>query len=147
MQQNRSCLNLSTLFLTFIQLFSNINYSVYKTIEYYFFYHNSVNWKNFKTKRRQKNQRDFKRDLNTWQLPNNTHKFYKEFFKVYLTEYEKTFKFIKQENELKRKILKDLITTVKDTSSRTGISQQKIWTMIVNKTCKQSMSLWFNETC
>lgn len=83
----------------------------------------------------------------TWQLPNNTHKFYKEFFKVYLTEYEKTHKFIKQENELRRNLLKEMITTVKDNSSQTGISQQKISTTIVNKTCKQSMSLWFNETC
>ena len=55
-----------------------------------------------------------------------------------MTEYEKTHKFIKQENELRRNLLKELITTVKDNSSQTGISQQKISTTIVNKTCKQA---------
>ena len=36
-QRNRLCVNLSTLFLIFILLFSHINYSICKTITYYFF--------------------------------------------------------------------------------------------------------------
>ena len=60
-------------------------------------------------------------------------KVYKEFFKVYLTECEKTRELIKQENEQKRNLLKELITTVKDTSSQTRISQPETSKMIVNK--------------
>ena len=48
-------------------------------------------------------------------------KVYKEFFKVYLTECEKTRELIKQENERTRSLLKELITTIKDTSSQTRI--------------------------
>ena len=38
-----------------IMLFSYINHSIY-----YYFHHNSLNWKNFETKRKRKNQHDFK---------------------------------------------------------------------------------------
>ena len=37
-QRHRLCVNLSTLSLIFILLLSHINYSIYKTIKYYFFY-------------------------------------------------------------------------------------------------------------
>ena len=69
------------------------------------------------------------------QLRSTTHmdKVYKEFFKVYLTECEKTRELIKQENERTRSLLKELITTIKDTSSQTRISQLETSTMIVNK--------------
>ena len=50
-------------------------------------------------------------------------KFYKEFFRVYLTECEKTRELVKQENEQARNLIKELITTVKDTSSQTRMSQ------------------------
>ena len=69
----------------------------------------------------------------TRQLCSTTHmdKVYKEFFKVYLTECENTRELIKQENEQTRSLLKALITTMKDTSSQTRISQLET-TMIVN---------------
>ena len=38
-------------------------------------------------------------------------KFYKEFFRVYLTECEKTRELVKQENEQARNLIKELITT------------------------------------
>ena len=59
-------------------------------------------------------------------------KVYKEFFKVYLTECEKTRKLMKQENEQKE-FTKELITTVNDTSSQTRISKLETSTMMVNK--------------
>ena len=64
-------------------------------------------------------------DNHTKQLRWGTHmdKFYKEFFRVYLTECEKTRELVKQENEQARNLIKELITTVKDTSSQTRISQ------------------------
>ena len=70
----------------------------------------------------------------TRQLCSTTHmdKVYKEFFKVYLTECENTRELIKQENEQTRSLLKALITTMKDTSSQTRISQLETSTMIVN---------------
>ena len=49
-----------------------------------------------------------------------------------LAEFEKTRELIKQENEQTRKLLKELITTAKDTSSQTN-SQLETSTMIVNK--------------
>ena len=51
-----------------------------------------------------------------------------------LAEFEKTCELIKQENEQKGKLLKELITTdtSKDTSSQTN-SQLETSTMIVNK--------------
>ena len=74
-------------------------------------------------------------DDHTRQLRLTTHmdKVYKEFFKVYLTECEKTRELIKQENERTRSLLKELITTIKDTSSQTRISQLETSTMIINK--------------
>ena len=74
-------------------------------------------------------------DDHTRQLRSTTHmdKVYKEFFKVYLTECEKTRELIKQENERTRSLLNELITTIKDTSSQTRISQLETSTMIVNK--------------
>ena len=60
-------------------------------------------------------------------------KFYKEFFKVYVTECEKTRELIKQENEQRRNLLQELIAIVKDTSSQSRISQLETSTMIVNK--------------
>ena len=60
-------------------------------------------------------------------------KVYKQFSKVYLTECEKTRELIKQENEQTRSLLKELITTIKDTSSHKRIFQLEALTMIVNK--------------
>ena len=59
-------------------------------------------------------------------------KVYKEFFKV-LIRCEKTRELVKQENEQTRNLVKELITTVKDTSSQTTISQLETSIMIVNK--------------
>ena len=74
-------------------------------------------------------------DDHTRQLRSTTHidKVCKELFKVYLTECQKTRGLIKQENEQTRNLLKELITTVKDTSSQTRISRLETSTMIVNK--------------
>ena len=58
---------------------------------------------------------------------------YKEFFKVCVTECEKTCELIKQEDERTRSLLKELITTIKDTSSQTRISQLETSRMVVNK--------------
>ena len=52
---------------------------------------------------------------------------------VYLTECEKTREFIKQENEQTSNLLKELTTSVKDTSSQTRTSLLETSTMIVNK--------------
>ena len=60
-------------------------------------------------------------------------KVYKELFKVYLIRCEKTRELVKQENEQTRDLVKELITTVKDTSSQTTISQLETSIMIVNK--------------
>ena len=60
-------------------------------------------------------------------------KFYKEFFKVCLAEYEKTRELLKQEKEQTRNLLKELITTVKDASLETRILQLETPTIIVNK--------------
>ena len=51
------------------------------------------------------------------------HQFYEEFIKVYLAEREKTHALIKQENGQTRRLMKELITTIKDKSSQTRISQ------------------------
>ena len=74
-------------------------------------------------------------DDHTRQLRSTTHmnKVYKEFFKIYLTECEKTRELVKQENEETRNLLKDLAATVKDTSSQTRISQLETSTMILDK--------------
>ena len=74
-------------------------------------------------------------DVHTRQLQSTTHvnKFYKKLVKVCLTECEKLHKFIKQENEHTRNLLKELITTVKDTSSQRRTYQLKASTMIVSK--------------
>ena len=71
-------------------------------------------------------------DDHTRQLHSTTHmdKFYKKFFKVCLTECEKTRELIKQENEQTRNSLKELITTAKDTSSNFSARN-------VNNNCKQ----------
>ena len=71
------------------------------------------------------NTEDTANDNHTRQLRWETHmdKFYKEFFKAYLTECEKTPELVKQENEQRRNLIKELIATVKDTSSQTRISQ------------------------
>ena len=60
-------------------------------------------------------------------------KVYKEFFKVYLIKCEKTHKHIKQENEQTTGLLKELTTTINDTSSQTRIPQLETSIMIVNK--------------
>ena len=60
-------------------------------------------------------------------------KVYKEFFKVYLMKCEKTHKHIKQENEQTTGLLKELTTTINDTSSQTRIPQLETSIMIVNK--------------
>ena len=60
-------------------------------------------------------------------------KVYKEFLKIYLIRCEKTRELVKQENEQTRNLVKELITTVKDTSSQTTISQLETSIMIVNK--------------
>lgn len=52
---------------------------------------------------------------------------------VDLTECEKTREFIKQENEQTSNLLKELTTSVKDTSSQTRTSLLETSTMIVNK--------------
>ena len=67
-------------------------------------------------------------DGHTRQLCSTTH-----MDKFYLTECEKTRKLVKQENEQTINLLKELITTVKDTSSQTRISQLESSTIIVNK--------------
>ena len=74
-------------------------------------------------------------DDHTRQLRSTTHidKVCKELFKVYLTECQKTRGLIKQENEQTRNLLKELITTVKDTSSQTRISRLGN----INNDCKQ----------
>ena len=74
-------------------------------------------------------------DGHTKQLRSTTYmgKVYKNFFKVCLREYGKPREFIKQENEKTRHLLKELITTVKDTSSESGISQLETSAMIVSK--------------
>ena len=56
-------------------------------------------------------------DNHTMQLCSTTHvdKFCEELFKVCLTECHKTREPIKQENEQTRNLLKEMITTVKDT--------------------------------
>ena len=61
------------------------------------------------------------------------HQFYEEFIKVYLAEREKTHELIKQENGQTRRLMKELITTIKDKSSQTRISQLETSTMIFNK--------------
>ena len=58
---------------------------------------------------------------------------YKDFFKVYLAECEKTRELIKQENEQTKIFLKELVTTVKATSWQARISQLETSTVIVNK--------------
>ena len=63
----------------------------------------------------------------------NMDRFFKEFIKVYLTECEETRRIIKEENEETRTLLKELITTIKDSSSQTRISQLETSTMIVSK--------------
>ena len=60
-------------------------------------------------------------------------KVYKEFFKVYLIKCEKTHKHIKQENEQTTGLLKELTTTINDTSSQTRLPQLETSIMIVNK--------------
>ena len=60
-------------------------------------------------------------------------KVYKEFFKVYLIKCEKTHKHIKQENEQTTGLLKELTTTINDTSSQTRLPQRETSIMIVNK--------------
>ena len=57
---------------------------------------------------------------------------HKELVKVYLTKHEKTHNLIKQENGQTRNLLKELITTVKDTSSQTRIFQLEASTMILS---------------
>ena len=61
-------------------------------------------------------------------------RFYKYFFKAYLTECEKAREFIKQKNQQTRNLLKELITTVKGTSSQARICQLQTSTMIVKET-------------
>ena len=61
------------------------------------------------------------------------HQFYEEFFKIYLAEREETHELIKQENGQTRRLMKELITTIKDKSSQTRISQLETSTMIFNK--------------
>ena len=58
---------------------------------------------------------------------------YKEFFRVYISECEKTRRLIKKENEETKTLLKELITTIKDTSSQTRISHLETTTMVVSK--------------
>ena len=57
---------------------------------------------------------------------------HKELVKVYLTKREKAHNLIKQENGQTRNLLKELITTVKDTSSQTRIFQLEASTMILS---------------
>ena len=63
----------------------------------------------------------------------HTDTIYKESFKVYLTECEKTRELLKQKNEQTRNLLKELITTVKDTAPHARLSQLETSTMIVSK--------------
>ena len=49
-------------------------------------------------------------------------KFYKEFFKVYITECKKICELIKEQSEQTRNLLTEMITTIKDTSSQTRTS-------------------------
>ena len=57
---------------------------------------------------------------------------HKDFVKVYLTKREKAHNLIKQGNGQTRNLLKELITTVKDTSSQTRIFQLEASTMILS---------------
>ena len=57
---------------------------------------------------------------------------HKELVEVYLTKREKAHNLIKQENGQTRNLLKELITTVKDTSSQTRIFQLEASTMILS---------------
>ena len=75
-------------------------------------------------------------------------KVYKEFLKIYLIRCEKTRELVKQENEQTRNLVKELITTVKDTSSQTTISQLETSIMIVNKldSCQRDSMKRVKET-
>ena len=81
------------------------------------------------------NIEDFTNDDQTRQLRSTTNmdKFCREFIKVYVAECEKTRTLIKEENQQTRTLMKELITTIKDESSKTRISHLETSTLIVNK--------------